>query len=355
MQRRKILISAVILLAFLMFLIGTRMFNHLVFDEQKKEKSEVWGADKEIKDYLSKIEAFIFGKKESEDIELEGAYNTLEDYLNEIEQIEPDAFTLRQVDYQVKTKFTFQQYLQLFTTQSRMTAGYKVYRENALLLKKIQETYHVTPAIIVALWGIETNYGTNVGRSHLIRTLTTLSNQSYRKAFYRRELKAALQMLNTPPVIHEQEISTWDGGMGHPSFEPTTYFDLAVDFDRSGFKNIWTSVPDALASIANFLHRRGWKEDQPWSMEVDIKSARKIPVILINNRKRKYPIDFWQKMGVKTLNGQKWPKRSLKAAILLPDKEHTYLVFNNFDVLMRWNAIPFEALAVGIIADKLAM
>lgn len=281
--------------------------------------------------------------------------NTIHHYLKKVTIPKPRVIKTEshKLPLQGQQEFSFDQYLKNLTSPQKLNDGIAAYQKNLPLLKKIEARYHVQPQIIVALWGIETDYGRNMGHFNIVETLLNLAYQHHRTDYYKQQLIAALKMLDAPKVIPPQIISTWDGGMGHPSFEPTSYFDYAVDFDGDGFKDIWTSVPDGLASIANFLHSLGWKDDQPWGMEVKVPTD--IPLNLVNQLKEKLPIDQWQKMGVRTLDGKDLPLVDSTAALILPSgiNGRAFLVFHNFNILMIWNNTYFEGISVGILSDEI--
>jgi membrane-bound lytic murein transglycosylase B len=273
--------------------------------------------------------------------------NTVSKYLSQIKAPKKRPVVL--LHHQAQHVLTFAEYSKRLVTRERINDGAYYLKKYQTLLEKIQQKYHVQPRFIIALWGLETDYGKNVGESQLIPSLVTLAYQHHRSDFYTNELMFALQMLDRKKVIPQQLISTWDGGMGQPSFEPSNYFAYGVDFNNDGFVNIWTNIPDSLASIANFLHKLHWDGKHTWGTEVTL--THKIPANKVGLDKY-YSIDHWRKWGVhlkQNLAG------SLPASLLTPNgqKGPAYLVLHNFQVLMHWNNTTFEGLCVGLLSNKI--
>lgn len=274
---------------------------------------------------------------------------TIDKYLTGLKA--PEVRILHSLHNQPQDKLTFKQYSESFVSAEKVKQGRELYQKYYTLLKHIEKKYKVPGEIIVAIWGDESNYGQGPGNKPIIASLVTLSFQKHRSQFYRNELFAALKILNHQK-IKEQAYSYFDGGMGQPSFMPSVYYAYAVDYDHNGFANIWTSVPDVLASIANYLHKNGWRDQQPWVIPVTVPpnfSKRYI------GKHRALTLAQWRKLGIrvddKTIN-----KTRLRASLLVPDEgsNHGYLVFYNYKVLLRWNNTMFECLSIGILANEIA-
>lgn len=246
----------------------------------------------------------------------------------------------------------FKVYKEQFIPKRILPYAKKQYRRHLALLKRIEKKFHVQPRFLVALWGIESDYGRDTGDFPLIRSLAVLGYHHHRSAFYKRNLVDALIMLNRPTVIPEQLKSSWDGGMGQCQFEPGSYLTYAVDFDKDGFPNIWTKLPDVFASIANFLHKNGWNGKQTWGTQVKIPANFPVKKSGYSN---KHSIEYWKKLGVTQLDGKPLKDVSGKIALLLPDgaKGEAFLVYPNFRVLLRWNNINFEGLCVGLLSNSM--
>ena len=300
------------------------------------------------------FQQYIAGVKK-EAISLGVSTKTANKYLNHLKPPPPPkkAVVIQEQRHQAQAVLTFKEYKKQFIAKSSLPHGRRQYQKHLKLLKRVQKDYQVPPEIIVSLWGIESNYGRYTGDFPLIHSLAVLAYNHHRSKFYRRQLLDALIMLNHPKVIPEQLKSAWDGGMGQPQFEPASYLAYAVDYDKNGFKNIWTSMPDVFASIANFLHSNGWNGKQTWGIPVKI--PKNFPIKQAG-RSFKYTNKHWQKLGVKQKNGKTLPPVQGKTAILMPDgiKGSAYLVYPNFKVLLRWNNTTFEGLSTGILSDRIA-
>ncbi len=305
-------------------------------------------ADKKplFKDFMREIR--------QEAIRLGVTAKTAHRYLDSLRLPQPTKKTavVRLQQHQAQAVLTLDEYYR------RLVPGYKKkiarhkLKEHRALFKKINQKFQVQPQYIIALWGLESNFGRDTGNFPLVRSLAILAYHHHRSSFYRRQLIDALFILDGKHVIPPMKKSAFDGGMGQPQFEPSAYLHYAVDFNGDGFKNIWTNTPDALASIANFLHRNGWNGQQSWGIRVTIphgfnpkKAGRKIWK----------PVSHWQALGVRQHNGKALPNVKGDTALLLPNgkKGPYYLVYPNFKVLLRWNNTTFESLATGRLADEI--
>ncbi len=274
---------------------------------------------------------------------------TIDTYLTGLKA--PEAHTLTIYKTQPLKTMSFQKFVGTLTSTHFVRHGKRALKKYHNLLLKIQAKYHVQPQYIIAIWGIESDFGSDVGHTAMIPSLVTLSYKHARAAFYREELFAGLKMLDQQK-IREQAYSTWDGGMGQTSFEPTAYNTYAVDFDGDGFKNIWTSMPDVFASIANYLHQYKWNGQQTWGYAVKLPKNFNYQH---SGRDFKRPINYWKKIGLVKINNQPLPASTIQAAVLLPATKNgpAYLVLPNFFCLMHWNDTYFEAIAIGALADKI--
>ena len=276
---------------------------------------------------------------------------TVDKYLSHLKI--PYQKVLHSLANQPQDKLKFQHYLQSFASRSKIQAGRELFLKYRPLLRKVEEKYHVPAAIIVAIWGDESDYGRLPGKKPIITSLVTLSFQHHRSSFYQKQLFAALKMLDNQK-IPEQAFSYFDGGMGQPSFEPTVYFEYGVDFDQDGFANIWTSLPDVFASIAYYLHKNGWKYNTPWVIAV--KLPPKLPKNMSGRRTNK-SLAEWNKLGIQLIGDQHFYQKYKddEASLLVPDAglNQGYLVFYNFKVLLRWNHSTFEGLSIGVLANRI--
>lgn len=280
--------------------------------------------------------------------------NTIDRYLNNVKLPKPLKKTpeVKEQTHQAQAELTFQEYLNRLVPEGKKRRAKREFEKNKTALWEVSERYHVQPQIIVALWGLESDFGDDMGDFPLIDSLAILAFHHHRSSFYRRQLIDALRILDAGPIIPQMLKSSFDGGMGQIQFEPETYMSYAVDFNGDGFKNIWTNLPDSFASIANFLQKNGWDGDQTWGIEVKLPDNFNKSLAGRDNKKS---ISFWKKQGVTQLNGQPLKDIKGKAAILLPDdiKGPAFLVYPNFYVLLRWNDTTFEGLAAGLLANSI--
>ena len=246
---------------------------------------------------------------------------------------------------------TFTQYRDRVVPQSRIKKGRVKYQENRDLLEEIGGKIGVQPRFIVALWGIETDFGRVTGGFKVIPALATLAHDGRRSAFFRKELLNALQILHEGHIAPKEMMGSWAGAMGQSQFMPSSFLAHAVDYDGDGRRDIWTTRPDVFASAANYLAKSGWRADQTWGREV--KLPRDFDFALADLKVRK-PIGGWQVLGVRRPDGGDLPTRQLSASIVLPEKgkmSPAYLVYNNYRTTLRWNRSTYFALAVGLLSD----
>ena len=212
-------------------------------------------------------------------------------------------------------------------------------------LAAIEKQYGVDRWISLALWGIETSFGTNTGGFDVIRSLATLSLSSYRPDYFRGELIAALKILQDGHVGRGTMIGSWAGAMGQPQFMPSNFDTLAVDFSGDGRKDIWGNVPDILASIANFLKHWGWKAGASWGYEVVIPQG-------FDYRRSRATYAEWSALGVRRADRQALPDGN--AILFFPSGASgpAFLVGENFAVIKRYNNSDVFALAAGHLADR---
>jgi membrane-bound lytic murein transglycosylase B len=207
---------------------------------------------------------------------------------------------------------------------------------------------------VVALWGIETNYGEHTGRFPVIHALATLAYDGRRGTYFRRELMQALRILDAGHISLPRMRGSWSGAMGQCQFMPSTFARHAVDADSDGRIDIWGSIPDALASAANYLAAEEWRSDQTWGRPVRIPVGFDIRRAGLENR---LPLAVWHDLGIRRFDGGRLPRRDLDASLVMPDgpKGPAYIVYDNFRVLMRWNRSVSFAVAVGTLADRISV
>jgi membrane-bound lytic murein transglycosylase B len=247
---------------------------------------------------------------------------------------------------------TYTQYLQRVVPPERVQRGKRLLNEHRALLTEIGAAYGVQPRFIVALWGIESDYGRSTGGFSVIAALATLAYEGRRSSLFRRELLHALQIIDEGHIRPEAMIGSWAGAMGQSQFMPSSFRQYAVDYDDDGRRDIWTSLPDVFASTAHYLARAGWRRDQTWGHRVAVPADFDIALTGLQVRK---PLPTWQTLGIRRTDGSDLPSRSLQASLLLPEdpKGPAFLVYENFRTLLKWNHSNYFALAVGQLADGL--
>ncbi|MDH3544855.1 MAG: lytic murein transglycosylase [Desulfuromonadales bacterium] len=244
-------------------------------------------------------------------------------------------------------------YVAARVSPERIAEGRLMLQRYSTWLGRVERTYKVQRRFIVALWGIESSYGRHTGKHPVIPALVTLAYDPRRGDYFRKELLAALKILDEGHVSLSRMKGSWAGAMGPFQFMPSSYRHYAVDADGDGRINIWGSVPDALASAANYLAKAGWKNDQTWGRAV--KLTQKLDSSLTGLETR-LPLSRWQALGVRRSNGRALPRRDLQASLIIPDGPTgpAYLVYNNFRALRRWNRSNAFAVAVGTLAESYA-
>jgi membrane-bound lytic murein transglycosylase B len=254
---------------------------------------------------------------------------------------------------QPEGRFTFQQYNERVLSPSRIERGRELYREHRALLDRVAADYGVQPRFIVALWGIESSYGSYDGDYPVIGALATLAYDGRRASFFRGELLNALRIVDQGHIAIEHMTGSWAGAMGQSQFMPSSYHAYAIDYDRDGQRDIWTSLPDVFASIANYLARAGWNDDYTWGREVLLPARLSSELIGLDASR---PLPEWQRLGVRRIDGTDLPSVPLKASLLSTDDGQgpAYLVYDNFRVLMAWNRSTYFGLTVGELADLIA-
>jgi membrane-bound lytic murein transglycosylase B len=248
--------------------------------------------------------------------------------------------------------FTFEQYRDRVVNPEKVAKGRRMLAENRKLLNAIAKRYGVQPRFIVALWGIETDYGRMTGGFSVISSLATLAYDGRRSNYFRGELINALKIIDQGNITTPQMTGSWAGAMGQCQFMPTTFLRFAVDWDGDGRRNIWTDRGDALASAANYLSSEGFDGNQTWGRAVKLPKGFNKTLVGLDTRRS---LKEWASLGVKGADGKPLPKRDLRGSIVLaqPDEGPAFLVYDNFRTIMKWNRSTFFALAAGHLADKI--
>lgn len=254
---------------------------------------------------------------------------------------------------QPEHRLSFAEYLDKIVTPTRITAAQQHLAANRPLLDAISDRYGVDGPVIVALWGVETNFGKTTGDYWVVSALATLGFEGRRSPYFRHELIAALRILDEGDVGADRMLGSWAGAMGQCQFMPSTFLHYAVDYDSLGRRNIWTDRADVLASIANFLAYLGWRRGEGWGEEVTLPDGFDPRYAGLETRQ---PVAAWRRLGVNGLDGEALPAAAGEASLVLPDGAGgpAYLVFNNFRTIMKWNHSTYFAAAVGYLTDSMA-
>ena len=252
---------------------------------------------------------------------------------------------------QLEFLLTSNDYLNRVVNKQRTEAAQKKYRDLKALFEQIEQKYNLPGEYIVAFWGIETNFGTNFGGHNVIDALTEMSYDKRRPQFFRKELYQALKIIDDWDIDFTKMQGSWAGAMGHFQFMPSTFNAYAVDFNKDGKIDIWSSFEDAAASASNYLTTIGWNKDIPWGMEVSLPWNFDYS---LSGRNKPLSLNKWRKMGVRPVNKSKFGlDDNIMVSIITPEgkKGRAYLITDNFYKIMYWNRSENYALAVGVLAD----
>jgi len=264
--------------------------------------------------------------------------------------VEPDPDVLDSMDNQPEFTTPIWDYLAALVDEQRVADGRARLEELANVVADIEEQLGVDGAVPIAVWGIETDFGRNMGKRPLVRSLATLACAGSRQRFFRGELIEALRILQTGDVAPGALIGSWAGAFGHTQFMPSTFQRLAVDFDGDGRRDLVGSVADALGSTANYLKRAGWATGLPWGYEVRLPAGYQGP----SGRRNRQPLAQWSRLGIRHRDGTALTGPG-RAALLLPAGAGgpAFIVFRNFDAIFSYNPAEYYALAIAHLADRL--
>jgi len=241
-----------------------------------------------------------------------------------------------------------------------------LYKEHQLLLTEIGRKYGVQPRFIVALWGLETNFGKFTGGYNVVSALSTLAYEGRREVFFKKQLWAALTILKQGHIASHEMKGSWAGAMGQNQFMPTSFLAYAVDGDGDGKKDIWHNQIDIFSSMANYLQKEGWNDELTWGRQVklplDFDSALAIPNNTGSRKnwlkawsKTEKTLAQWQAIGIRRTDGTNLPAVDIKAALVFPDgdKGRAYLAYANYKSLMHWNLSYYFVSSVGHLSDRI--
>lgn len=261
---------------------------------------------------------------------------------------------------------TLDTYLPKRVPEWKVKRARAMYKEHYELLNKVGEEYGVQPRFIVALWGLETNFGKIMGNYNVISALTTLAYEGRREAFFKKQLWAALQILDEGHIAVEDMKGSWAGAMGQNQFMPTSFLSYAVDGNNDGKKDIWTDHADVFASMANYLKKEGWNDALTWGRQVKLPEGFDTSLAIPKNTggrsnwlkawsKTEKSLAEWQELGIRRMDGRDLPNVDIKAALVFPDDANgrVYLAYNNYKSLMHWNLSYYFVSSVGHLSDRI--
>jgi lytic murein transglycosylase len=264
--------------------------------------------------------------------------------------VEPDPKVLDFQKQQPEFKTPVWDYVDGHVDDDRVADGKAAMARQARTLARAEETYGVSRYMLAAIWGVESNFGQEMGKRPLVQSLTTLACLGDRANYFRSELMATLKIIDRGDVPVEKLNGSWAGAFGQTQFMPSTFLRLAVDFEGDGRRDIVDSAPDALASTANYFVKSGWRRGLGWGFEVKLPDGYSGP----SGRKTKQSMSFWASRGLTRIDGR--PLGEGDAGLLIPAGREgpAFLVTHNFDVVYSYNAAESYTLAACVLADRLS-
>lgn len=272
------------------------------------------------------------------------------------QNLSPDYSVIERLNYQPEFSTPIWDYLSGLVDDERVQAGQQKLAQHRDVLNRVAAAYGVPAETVVAVWGVESNFGAISGSYPLLQALGTLSCEGRRQSYFRGEFFTTMRLLQRGDVTESQSKGSWAGAFGHTQFMPSTYDELAVDFDGDGRRDLVSSIPDALASTANFLKRRGWQTGHPWGFEVNVPAGMSLSG---EGRRNKKSLSSWVNRGLTRADGSALIQGNLsgssQAGLMAPAGANgpVFLVFRNFDAIYSYNAAESYALAIAHLSDRL--
>ncbi|ENW98269.1 hypothetical protein F900_03221 [Acinetobacter modestus] len=272
------------------------------------------------------------------------------------QNLKPDYSVIDKLNYQPEFSTAIWDYLSGLVDDERVQAGKQKLAQHRAVLNRVEQAYGVPAETVVAVWGVESNYGDISGKYPLLQALGTLSCEGRRQSYFRGEFFAAVRILQRGDLNQDQLYGSWAGAFGHTQFMPSTYERLAVDFDGDGRRDLVSSTTDALASTANFLKQAGWQTGMPWGFEIKIPQGMSIAG---ESRRNKKSLNSWIAQGVTRADGTALIQGNLSgstpAGLISPAGANgpIFLVFKNFDAIYSYNAAESYGLAIAHLSDRL--
>jgi len=247
---------------------------------------------------------------------------------------------------------TFDTYVKHTLTPDRIRIGRNMMHEYADVLDEISRRYGVPPQVIVALWGVESSFGRDSGDFSVVNSLATLAYEGRRAELFKKELIESLKIIDQTHIRPDQLRGSWAGAMGQCQFMPSTYLSHSASYTGQGAADIWHNTRDVFASIANYLQSEGWRADLTWGREVDTGDEVTSTDIGLNTQKS---LQEWANLGVRNVDGSALPNKPLMASMVQPDGAdgRSFLVYDNYRVIMRWNRSTYFATTIGLFADRI--
>ncbi len=254
---------------------------------------------------------------------------------------------------QPESTITFTNYINRIVNATRVRIGRAKLDAHRKILDQVGQEFGVQPRFIVALWGIETNFGQFTGGFSVVDALATLAYDGRRSAYFRGELMKAFKILEEGHIAPEDMKGSWAGAMGQSQFMPSSFLAYARDHDGDGAKDIWNTQADVFASAANYLKNVGWNDDLTWGREVRLPPGFDASLAALDVVKK---IGDWQQLGVRRTDGADLPARTIDASIILPggQGQPAFMIYDNYRATLRWNRSHYFATAVGLLSDRIA-
>ena len=248
---------------------------------------------------------------------------------------------------------TMETYLNKVVSATRVKKARQKLVEHHSILKEVSEKFGVQPRFIVALWGIETNFGQHTGGFSVVAALSTLAYDGRRSAYFRKELLNALQIIEDGHIKSADMKGSWAGAMGQSQFMPSSFLSYAYDYNGDGRRDIWGTQQDVFASIANYLGSVGWRDDMTWGRQVSVPDS--VDGKKLSKAKTRKNMEEWRALGIKNSDGEPLPKRNLTSRLVVPSRSgsQAYLAYANYDNILKWNRSNYFAIAVGSLADMI--
>jgi membrane-bound lytic murein transglycosylase B len=255
---------------------------------------------------------------------------------------------------QPETKLTLDKYLATRVPDWKVKKAIDLMAQHQVLLDQVEQQFGVQKRFIVALWGNESNFGNIMGKHSVINSLVTLSYDGRREALFKKQLFAALKILQQGHIQLDQFVGSWAGAMGQSQFMPTSFLDYAIDFDNDGRKDIWNNKADVFASIANFLKSEGWSNQITWGRQVTVPDNFDFNLAGLKSSSKRLLAD-WKAMNVKRHDGGNLPDLPIRGSLIAPDGEkgRIYLVYENFHTLMKWNRSSYFGISVSYLSERI--